>query len=320
MRAASPNVKRTLALGLVVGLCVGLAVTIVAQTLDGRIRRVQEVRQLADVPLLGTLPRLRRRERRGLVVREKPSSEVGEAFRALRTSISFLESKDRRSLLITAVANETDGAQVPANLAWTLAQTGQKVLLVDLDLRRSAVGDMFGLAARSGMSDVLAGQSRLVDVIRPTEHPCLSVVLSGTTPPSPSELLGRPAMASGVDWMERHYDHVIMHAPPLLSYTDATVVSVTVGGTLVTVAAGSTQAQHLTTALVALANVRVRPLGLVLTQVHSSSSDVGRVRSGTNRLRSKSDRAAALPVGLEWLDGPKPTNGSHEPVRARSED
>ena len=320
VRAASPNVKRTLALGLVVGLCVGLAVTIVAQTLDGRIRRVQEVRQLADVPLLGTLPRLRRRERRGLVVREKPSSEVGEAFRALRTSISFLESKDRRSLLITAVANETDGAQVPANLAWTLAQTGQKVLLVDLDLRRSAVGDMFGLAARSGMSDVLAGQSRLVDVIRPTEHPCLSVVLSGTTPPSPSELLGRPAMASGVDWMERHYDHVIMHAPPLLSYTDATVVSVTVGGTLVTVAAGSTQAQHLTTALVALANVRVRPLGLVLTQVHSSSSDVGRVRSGTNRLRSKSDRAAALPVGLEWLDGPKPTNGSHEPVRARSED
>jgi succinoglycan biosynthesis transport protein ExoP len=312
-------VKRTLALGLVVGLCVGLVVTIVAQTLDSRIRRVQEVRQLADVPLLATLPKLRRSERRGLVVRDKPSSEVGEAFRALRTSISFLESKDRRSLLITAVANESDAALVPANLAWTLAQTGQRILLVDLDLRRSAVGDLLGLAARAGMSDVLAGQSRLNDVIRPTEHPCLSVVLSGTAQPSPSELLSRPTMASAMDWMERHYDHVIVHAPPLLAYTDATVVSVTVGGTLVTVAAGSTQAQHLATALVALANVRVRPLGLVLTQLHSSSTDLGRVKGGTTRLRARWDRTAAEPISLMWPDEPESTNGSYEPARARPE-
>jgi len=316
VQASSPNVKRTLALGLVVGLCAGLAITIVAQTLDSRIRRVQEVRQLADVPLLATLPKLRRSERRGLVVRDKPSSEVGEAFRALRTSISFLESKDRRSLLITAVANESDGALVSANLAWTLAQTGQRILLVDLDLRRSAVGDLLGLAARAGMSDVLAGHSRLVDVIRPTDHPCLSVVLSGTTRPSPSELLTRPTMASAVDWMERHYDHVIVHAPPLLSYTDATVVSVAVGGTLVTVAAGGTQAQQLTTALVALANVRVRPLGLVLTQLHSSSTDL-RTKGGATRLRMRSDRAAALPVGLDWRDEPEPKNGSHEPALSR---
>jgi capsular exopolysaccharide synthesis family protein len=319
-RASSPNVKRILALGLVVGLCVGLAVTIVAQTLDSRIRRVQEIRQLADVPLLATLPKLRRSERRGLVVREKPSSEVGEAFRALRTNISFLESKDRRSLLITAVANESDGALVPANLAWTLAQTGQRILLVDLDLRRSAVGDLLGLAARAGISDVLAGQSRLLDVIRPTDHPCLSVVLSGAAQPGPSELLSRPSLASAVDWMERHYDHVIVHAPPLLSYTDATVVSAAVGGTLVTVAAGSTQAQQLTTALVALANVRVRPLGLVLTQLPSSATDVGRVKSGVNRPWLRSDRGgSALPLRPDWGDELEPTNGNgtYEPARAR---
>jgi Mrp family chromosome partitioning ATPase len=239
-RASSPNVKRILALGLVVGLCVGLAVTIVAQTLDSRIRRVQEIRQLADVPLLATLPKLRRSERRGLVVRDKPSSEVGEAFRALRTNISFLESKDRRSLLITAVANESDGALVPANLAWTLAQTGQRILLVDLDLRRSASATCLVWppvpASRTCSRSAPAARRD-----RPTDHPCLSVVLSGAA--QRVRRAAQPAeLASAVDWMERHYDHVIVHAPPLLSYTDATVVSAAVGGTLVTVAAGSTQA------------------------------------------------------------------------------
>ena len=315
VRAASPDVTRTMALGFVVGLCVGLAVTIIAQTLDNRIRRVQEVRQLADVPLLAAVPRLKRDERRGLVVREKPASKAGEAFRALRTNISFLESKDRHSLLITAVDNDRDAALVPANLAWSLAQTGQRILLVDVDLRRSVIAEILGLAPAAGMSDLLAGQDRLEDLIRPTEHPYLSVILSGTAQAGPSELLSTPAISGALKWMERHFDHVILHAPPLLSYTDAAVVSVAVGGTLVTVAAGSTQAQHLTTALLALANVRVKPLGLVLTQVASSSIDLARVKGGgATRFRARSGRAAAQP--LQW-EGPEgSTNGSYRPTHA----
>ena len=283
---ASPNAKRTIALGFVVGLCVGLAVTIVAQTLDSRIRHVEEVGQLADVPLLAVVPRLRRSQRRGLVVRDRPSSEAGEAFRTLRTNISVLGSRDRPSLLITAVTGDRDGAQVPVNLAWTLAQTGQQVVLVDLDLRRSTVGDMIGMQPATGMSDALAGQHGLQDVIRPTEHPCLSVVLSGTAQPSPSELLSAPSMTEVLTWMERHFDHVILHAPPLLSYTDAAVVAGIAGGTLITVSAGSTQGQQLTTALIALTNVRVKPLGLVLTHV-SSSIGSAKVRSGLLRTRSR---------------------------------
>jgi polysaccharide biosynthesis transport protein len=293
VRAASPNVKRTLALGFVVGLCVGLAGTVIAQTLDNRIRRVEEVRKLADVPLLAALPRLKRAERRGLVVRDSPSSEAGEAFRTLRTTIGFLEAMDRHSLLIAAVANDRDGSQVPVNLAWTLAQTGQRILLVDLDLRHSAVGDMLGIAPGAGMSDTLTGGERLIEVIRPTDHPYLSVVLSGTGQPGSSELLSAPTMSSALNWMERHYDYVILHSPPLLSNADAAVVSVTVGGTLVTVAAGRTQAQHLTTALLALSNLRVKPLGLVLTQVHSSSIDIARAKGGPPRSRARGGRVPA---------------------------
>jgi capsular exopolysaccharide synthesis family protein len=313
--AASPNIKRTIALGFVVGLCVGLAVTIIAQTLDSRIRRVQEVRQLVDVPLLAAVPRLKRSQQRGLVVRDRPSSEAGEAFRALRTNIGFLESKDRRSLLITAVDNDRDGALVPANLAWSLAQTGQRILLVDLDLRRSAVAEILGMTSAAGMSDLLAGQDRLENLIRPTDHPYLSVVLSGTAQPGPSELLSTPAMAGALKWMERQFDHVILHAPPLLSYTDAAVVSVAVGGTLITVAAGSTQAQHLTTALLALANVRVKPRGLVLTHVDSSSIDLARIKGGGGtRLRGRAGRIVAQPLQWEWPE--ETANGSYRPTHA----
>jgi polysaccharide biosynthesis transport protein len=296
-RAASHDVKRTIALGFVVGLCVGLAVTIVAQTLDNRIRHVEEIRQLADVSMLAAIPPLKRGERRGLVVRDRPSGEAGEAFRTLRTNISVLGSRDRPSLLITAVTGDRDGAQVPVNLAWTLAQTGQQVLLVDLDLRRSTVGDMLSMQPAIGMSDVLAGQHGLQDVIRPTEHPCLSVVLSGSAQPSPTELLTAPSMTDVLTWMERNYDHVILHAPPLLSYTDAAVVAGLAGGTLITVAAGNTQGQQLTTALIALTNVRVKPLGLVLTHVNNSIGSA-KVRSGMERTRLR-PRSGSQPVPRE---------------------
>ena len=294
-RVASPHVKRTLALGFVVGLCVGLAVTIVAQTLDNRIRRVEEVRRLADVSLLAALPPLKRAERRGLVVRDRPGSVAGEAFRTLRMNISVLGSRDRPSLLIAAVTGDRDGAQVPVNLAWTLAQTGKRVLLVDLDLRRSSVGDMLGLQPATGMSEVLSGQSELPDVIRPTEHPRLFVVMSGTVESSPSELLTSPAMADALRSMERDYDYVILHAPPVLSYTDAAVVAGLAGGTLFTVAAGSTQGQQLTTALISLANIRVKPLGLVLTHVDSSISPA-KVRSSGTRIRLRPGRSATNSV------------------------
>jgi capsular exopolysaccharide synthesis family protein len=220
--------------------------------------------------------------------------------------------------MITAVAGDRDGAQVPVNLAWSLAQTGQQILLVDLDLRRSTVGDMLGIQPGAGMSDILAGQHSLLEAIRPTEHSSLSVVLSGTAHPSPSELLSTRSMSDAVAWMEQHYDHVILHVPPLLSYTDAAVVSGAVGGTLITVAAGSTQGQELTTALITLANLRVKPLGLVLTHVRNSSIGQAKSRIGTTRSRTRPGRGTAQPLQWEWSE-PQSKNG-HGPRHAADQE
>jgi capsular exopolysaccharide synthesis family protein len=272
----SPKLKNVLAIGLIVGLCVGLATTIVAQVLDTRIRRIEDIQNLTDVPLLAVLPPLKQAQRDGLVVRDEPTGPSGEAFRTLRTNLRFMESQDRRSVVFAAVADDRDGAHVPANLAWSLAQAGRRVLLVDLDLRSSTVGDAFGIEAGTGLADVLTGRAELPAVVRHTQHPRLRVVTSGSPQPSPSDLLSAPSMVSVLRRMEHEYDYVILHAPPLLSYSDAAVVSAAAGGTFLTVAAGRNRGHELTAALAALANVRIKPFGLVLTGAKSPGTS-GRV-------------------------------------------
>ncbi|MGH3751266.1 MAG: polysaccharide biosynthesis tyrosine autokinase [Pseudonocardiaceae bacterium] len=285
--AGSPDVQRILTVGLVVGLCVGLGATIARQTLNTRIRRPDDVRDLTGIPLLGVLPRwapaqrLPQRKKVGgltLVVRDDPSSAAGEAFRTLRTNLRFLESRDLRSLVFTTVADDQHGAEVAANLAWTLAQAGQRVLLVDLDLRRSSVGEAVGIRPGTGLADVLTRQADLSDVIHDTTNPLLRIVLAGTPQPNPSDLLSAPHMTSLLRQMERDYDYVILHAPPLLPYADAAVISAAAAGTFVSVAAGRTKAHEVTTALGALANVQVRPLGMVLTGARRADSDGHGVR------------------------------------------
>jgi capsular exopolysaccharide synthesis family protein len=267
LKPVSPNVQRMFALGLIVGLCVGLGVTIATQTLDTRIRFVDDLSKLTDVPRLAVVPHLKRGQRHGLVVQNDPTGMVGEAFRTLRTNLRFLEAKERRSLVCTSVADSRDGALVPTNLAWTLAQAGRRVLLVDLDSRQSVVGDALGIPASAGLTDVLTGRIELPDVVHATQHDRLCVLLSGTAQPSPSDLLSAPMMTSVLRRVEQEYDFVILHAPSLLSYTDAAVVSGAAGGTLVTVSVGRTRAQELTTALSALSNVWVKPVGMVITGV-----------------------------------------------------
>ena len=306
-RASSPNVKRVLAAGLVAGLFVGLAGTIAFQTLDSRIRRLHDVRQLSDLPVLGVLPRLARAQRRGLVVRDEPSGPAGDAFRALRTNLRSVEPSGRTSLLVAQVAESGESGQIPTNLAWTIAQSGRRVLLVDLDLRQSAVGDVLGLPHGPGASDVLLGQADLASVTRPGGHDRLDVVLSGTEVPNPSDLFGSPALGHLLATAEASYDYVVLHAPPVLDHTDAVEVSAAAGSVLLTVAIGRSRAQELTTAITALENVRVVPLGVVLTRATAGTLDHGR------RPRGRGPRTRVQPMHrLEWdaAHRDQPTEGA----------
>ena len=317
--AVSPNVKRVLALGLILGLCLGLATTITAQSLDTRLRQIDDLRALTDVPLVAVLPQPKRAQRHGLAVRDDPAGLIGEAYRTLRTNLRFLESKDQRSVLLTAVTDDRDGAQVPANLAWSLVQAGWRVLLVDLDMRRTTVGDAFAIRGGPGLADVLMGQAELNAVVRDTTHPRLKVVTAGTPQASPADLLSAPMMTNVLRRMERTHDYVILHAPPLLSYTDAALVSDAAGGTLLTVAAGRTKAHDLTTALDVLANVRVTPIGVVLTGAPSAerpSRSGARSAVRAAQRQTTSARSSNTPAGGSRFRGAEATGPASARARA----
>jgi len=253
----------------------------VAATLSGRFGY--------DVPLLGEIPHRKRGHDHGLPVRDEPAGVTGEAFRRLRTNLGFMELCDRRSLVFAAVADQRNSVHVPTNLAYSLAQAGWRVLLVDLDLRRSTVGDAIGIRGGTGLADVLLGHAELPSVLRETTDPRLRVVLSGTVQTGPSDLLSGPVMNNVLRRMEQEYDYVVLHAPPVLSYTDAAVVSRAATGAFLTVAVGRTRSHELTTALSAMEKAQVKPLGLVLTGTTLLDGLAAFIGSGFRRRRQSAD-------------------------------
>ena len=309
--ALSPDTSRVLALGLIAGLALGLGLTITLQALDTRLRRPEDLPHLTKVPLLAVLPRLKRSQRGTIVVRDDPASAAVESYRSLRTNLSYLESGGRRSLLFTGVADDRHSVEVPVNLAWSMAQAGRSVLLVDLDLRRSLIGEMLHLAGRAGVADVLAGTVELHEVVHETAQQGLHVALSGTHQPSPSDLLSTPRMEAVLRQAEHDYDYVVLHAPPLLAYTDAAVVSRAAGQTLVTLSAGHTRAFELTSALSALGNVRVEPLGLVLAGSRAHIGDINKVRGIWTRRLPAGGAPAARRGEWDWADQPRLSGRGH---------
>lgn len=292
---SAPNEKRIFVLFVAVGLALGLAVALLRQSLDRRLRRSEDLAEVTRVPLLATLARgLRggRGGRLGIVVRDSPTSSSVEGYRVLRTNLGALGNGRRSSVLVTAVSQDSSAVQVPVNLAWSFAQTGRRVLLVDLDLRRSSVAELFDIAGRPGAADVLTGRVPLRDAIAPTTMPNLHVVPGGVANQAPSDLLSGRVLDTMMSTAEADYDVVVVHAPPLLSYTDAAVVARASGHTVVLVHAGRTQAPDLSRALSVLANVGVSPLGLVLSDARVSVADNLRAR-GTQTQTSPAALAVA---------------------------
>lgn len=284
--ALAPNVRRTMALGLIVGLSLGVALMILVQTMDTRIRDARALWKLTRTPMLAAIPPLRRSKSAALVVRDEPSGAVGEAYRTLRANLRFLERPEQRSLVVASAAEHRGAPNTAANLAWALADVGQRVVLVDADLRHPTVAALLGVSNDPGLSDVLAGHVGLVKSLVATKHAALTVLPAGPPSAQPSELIGSLALGRVLAELEAQFDHVVIAAPPVLMYSDATVLAGHAQRTLVSVVAGRTRTTQLSAALGRLGQAGITTTGIVLTQI----------RHGSNReefIRPPDDRSAS---------------------------
>jgi polysaccharide biosynthesis transport protein len=264
--------------------------------LDNTVKTPDDVETLARLPSLAVVPAfgdgLMTSKRAGmlkgasdngyekrieLVAQHLPKSQMSEAFRALRTALLLSQpGHPPQVILVTSALPREGKTTAAANLAVTLAQLGDKTVLVDADLRKPGVGRLLNLGTGkyAGLSSYLAGVSSLELVTVP--HPAipdLAAIPTGPLPPNPADLLSSHKLAEAIAELRTKYKFVVIDSPPIMAATDAVILSVQADGVLLVVRSGETPKEAFTRTRDLLLSVKCHLLGVVLNAVDSSAPD-----------------------------------------------
>lgn len=274
----SPRTLRNVLLGGIMGFLLGFVVVLVRMRFDTKIRTEGDLLAGAAVPVLAEVPASNDVDAGGVIDFKHGGSAGAEAYRRLRTSLSFTDvDRPARKLLMTS-ANQGDGKTTTClNLASSLVEAGFSVVVVDGDLRRPMVAARAGASGAVGLTDVLRGTASLVDAIQSSRLPGLSVIASGPVPPNPSELLGADRAGELFEQLSETFDFVLIDSPPVLPVSDAQVLARWADGVLVVALSNRTRLPEFKTALARLGSARARLLGTVLNgvSIHSGSYRYG---------------------------------------------
>jgi capsular exopolysaccharide synthesis family protein len=263
----SPKPIRTGVLALATGLILGAGLALVREHLDESIRTKEELDRAVPTPVLGVIPLTDGWEEAGAIQRSlNQPGPTAEAFRGLRTSVQLLGvNRPIRTLSVTSAAPAEGKSSVVAGLGVVLATAGQRVVMVDCDLRRPRLHSIFDVPNDVGFTSVLLGDVDARDAIRQVRGEAqLYVLTSGGLPANPSEVLASRDTSKLLFELQEQFDMVIVDTPPVLPVTDATVVATWVEATLLVARAGTTTKRQLTDALEQLQRAEARVMGTVL--------------------------------------------------------
>ena len=207
-----------------------------------------------------------------LITLTDPRSPVSEAYRTLRTNLSFYSLDEPiRSLVVTSPAANEGKSTTAANLAVTMAQSGRRTLLVDCDLRRPSLHELLGKPEAPGLTNVLLGETEEIP-IQPTDVENLFLLTSGPPPPNPADMLGSRRLDTILERLNEEFDIVLLDAPPVIAVTDAAVLGAKVDGVLLVLQAGKTKRDHAERAKELLEKAKDRIVGATLTNAPKDSA------------------------------------------------
>src|SRR5438309_11357659 len=299
----------TMLVGAVLGLALGLVLAFVRETLDTSIGTIEDVEAYLGVPVLGVVPHIDSREtvqrileRRPalaqidpeallshslLITHFDPKSPVAEAYRTLRNNIQFARMERSGKVLVMSSPTLQEGKTTTiVNLALTMAQSGQKTLLIGANMRRPSIHRFFGIEREPGLSNILVGSAQWRDCIRTVADILmgrfemedimaapgldnLHIIEAGPVPANPSELLSTPAMTAFLQAVREEYDIVLIDTPPVLPVTDSAIVASQTDGVILVYQAGKVGRLVLKRAKVHIENVGGKVWGVVLNDVKS---------------------------------------------------
>lgn len=276
-----PQPARALVLGGLAGLALGYVIAWFRHRQDTRIRTQEDIEEATGgASTLGLIPANEALASPERAVRDSGEVDFAtrEALRQFRTNLRFVNVDHApRSIVVSSARMGEGKSTISSNLAYLLAEGGERVILVDADLRRPAVAGIFDIDSSVGLTQVLAGTADLADAVQPTDHPNLMVLPAGTIPPNPSELLGSQRMRDLIATLTQTH-RVILDAPPLLPVTDAALLTTSTDGAVLVVAANDTRKEHVERAAANLRNVNARLLGAVINR--ASVSRLNRILYG----------------------------------------
>jgi capsular exopolysaccharide synthesis family protein len=266
-----PRTQRDLLLAALGGLLLAFGLAFGFEYFDSRIKLPEEIKAHLGLPFLGMIPAFPGGDRDSeapLLQADVPAA-FSEAIRAVRTAVLFSSAEEgARSVVVTSTGPHEGKTVVSSSLAITLAQAGQRTIVVDADMRRPRMHEALGRSQEPGLSNVLVGEATLADAARATSVPNLTVLAAGHIPPNPVELLCSPRYVELIAELKRRYDWVVIDAPPVMPVTDAAVVANNSSGVLFVVGAEMTPRQSAAAAVEQLRGANAKFIGAVLNRVN----------------------------------------------------
>lgn len=243
----SPSLRKNIAISIALALFAGMGLVFLIVFFDRSIKTTADAQQAIGAPVLGVIPLLHESQLDGdergrdLYVHKQPASSVAECCRSLRTNILFSSADRQLKTIVVSSANPREGKTTSViYLGTTMAQSGQRVLLIDTDMRRPRLHVSMGVSRQTGLSNLIVGDKGYDEVIKATDIPNLSILPCGPLPPNPAELLMSQRFHAVLEELSRRFDRIILDSPPLQLVTDAVVLSKQTDGVILIVHADKT--------------------------------------------------------------------------------
>ncbi len=278
-----PNLIQNIILSIILGFFGGAAMAFILEFLDNSIKSTEDLEKMLGMPLLGVVPTIDPEDlasipsnrERAIYSYSRQRSPVAESLRSIRTNITFRTgNKEQLLLLVTSAVPKEGKSFTSSNLSAVMAMAGQKVLLIDADLRRPSIHRLFDLSDDFGTVDILTGEKTLEEVAQPSHVPNLDIVVAGPTPDNPNEMLGNGVL-NRVKEIAHEYDVIVIDSPPATAVSDPMVLSPMVDGVVLVVEANQTSRPIVQQAINRLRNVNANLLGGVVNKFDSKRSGYG---------------------------------------------
>jgi len=228
LRPVRPNKVLNITLGVIIGLVVGVGLAFFIEYLDTSVKTIDDVERSLGSPVLGVIP-----QNVGILINEGAESPHAEAYRVLRTNLLFSRKDDKLNTVAVVSAGAGEGKSTTVfNLAAIFAQSGQRVLMVDSDLRRPTLHKMLKVTNNIGLTNYLLKQNSLEEVIQTSSLPSLDFMASGKLPSSSLGILSSAQMRDLITELKQHYDYVFFDSPPVMGVSDASILASEVDMTL----------------------------------------------------------------------------------------